>query len=206
MKTIDLLRVRPAFIISTLLLALSLPSLALAVHYQEAGGFMEGAKTWANNCSRCHNIRDPQDLRDDQWITAVFHMRIRAGLTGQQTRDILTFLQESNNKVMAEPTVLTEAASNSGSVLSGSDLYNQTCIACHGANGKGTVPGAPDFTKPEGSLSQSDEVLVQHIVEGFQSPGSPMAMPPKGGNTNLTTKDIQAVLVYLQENFGNKAE
>lgn len=203
MKTIDFLKVQPVFAISTLLIALSLPSLALAADYQEAGSFAQGAKSWANNCSRCHNIRDPQDLRDDQWITSVFHMRIRAGLTGQQTRDILTFLQESNNTVKAEPVVLTTAVSNSGSVLSGSDLYNQTCIACHGANGKGTVPGSPDFTKPQGPLSQSDEVLMQRIVEGFQSPGSPMAMPPKGGNTNLTTTDIQTVLGYLRENFGN---
>ncbi len=203
MKTINFLAVRPVFVISTLLIALSLPTLALAVHYQEAGSFMQGAKTWANNCSRCHNIRDPQDLRDDQWISSMFHMRIRAGLTGQQTRDILTFLQESNKQFTAEPTVLAETATSSGSVFSGSDIYNQTCIACHGANGKGTVPGAPDFTKPAGSLSQSDEVLMQRINQGFQSPGSPMAMPPKGGNTNLTTTDIQAVLGYIRENFGN---
>ena len=203
MKTIDFLKTQPVFAISTLLIALSLSSLSFAAPYPKPGNFAQGAKSWANNCSRCHNIRDPADLRDDQWITSVFHMRIRAGLTGQQTRDILTFLQESNNTVIAEPAVLTKAVSNSGSVLSGSDLYNQTCIACHGANGKGTVPGSPDFTKPQGPLSQSDEVLMQRIVEGFQSPGSPMAMPPKGGNTNLTTTDIQAVLGYLRENFGN---
>lgn len=203
MKTINFLAVRPVFVISTLLIALSLPTLALAAHYQEAGEFMQGAKTWANNCSRCHNIRDPQDLRDDQWISSMFHMRIRAGLTGQQTRDILTFLQESNKLSTAEPAVPAETTASSGSVFSGSDIYNQTCIACHGANGKGTVPGAPDFTKPAGSLSQSDEVLMQRINEGFQSPGSPMAMPPKGGNTNLTTTDIQAVLGYIRENFGN---
>ncbi len=203
MKTIDFLKAQPVFAISTLLIALSLSSLSFAAPYPKPGNFAQGAKSWANNCSRCHNIRDPADLRDDQWITSVFHMRMRAGLTGQQTRDILTFLQESNNTVIAEPAVLTKAVSNSGSVLSGSDLYNQTCIACHGANGKGTVPGSPDFTKPQGPLSQSDEVLMQRIVEGFQSPGSPMAMPPKGGNTNLTTTDIQTVLGYLRENFGN---
>lgn len=202
MKTIDFLSVRPIFVISTLLLALSLPSLALAVHYQEAGEFMEGAKTWANNCSRCHNIRDPQDLRDDQWITSVFHMRIRAGLTGQQTRDVLTFLQESNKMFTAEPGVPAETAASPGNVFSGSDIYSQTCIVCHGANGKGMVPGAPDFTRSEGSLSQSDEVLMQNIIKGFQSPGSPMAMPPNGGNANLTTADIQAVLGYLRESFG----
>lgn len=203
MKAIDFLKVRPVFIISTVLIALSLPSLALAVHNQGVGDFMQGAKTWANNCSRCHNIRDPQDMSDAQWTTTAFHMRIRAGLTGQQTRDVLTFLQESNKLSTAEPAVKAETASSTDSVFSGSDIYKQTCIACHGANGKSAVPGAPDFTRPEGSLSQSDEVLMQHIIEGFQSPGSPMAMPPKGGNATLTTSDIQAVLGYIRENFGS---
>ncbi len=60
------------------------------------GDFARGATAWVNNCVRCHNVRDPKELRDDQWITTTFHMRIRAGLTGQQTRDIITFLQLSN--------------------------------------------------------------------------------------------------------------
>lgn len=55
-----------------------------------------GVKAWTNNCSRCHNVRDPKEMRDDQWKASVFHMRVRAGLTGQETRDILTFLQSAN--------------------------------------------------------------------------------------------------------------
>jgi cytochrome c1 len=58
--------------------------------------FSRGAQAWANNCTRCHNMRDPKELRDDQWRAAVTHMRIRAGLTGQEARDILAFLQRSN--------------------------------------------------------------------------------------------------------------
>ena len=64
--------------------------------YPEKGDFIKGAKAWAETCGRCHNIRDPKELRDDQWISAAFHMRMRGGLTGQETRDILTFLQGSN--------------------------------------------------------------------------------------------------------------
>jgi len=60
------------------------------------GDFARGAKQWVENCVRCHNVRDPKELRDDQWITTTFHMRIRAGLTGQQARDIIKFLQMSN--------------------------------------------------------------------------------------------------------------
>ncbi len=58
--------------------------------------FARGAQAWANNCSRCHNMRDPKELRDDQWRAAVAHMRVRAGLTGQEARDVLAFLQGSN--------------------------------------------------------------------------------------------------------------
>lgn len=58
--------------------------------------FARGAQAWAANCSRCHNMRDPKELRDDQWRAAVAHMRVRAGLTGQEARDILVFLQGSN--------------------------------------------------------------------------------------------------------------
>ena len=55
-----------------------------------------GAKSWAENCARCHNPRDPKDFRDDQWKVIMTHMRIRAGLTGNEANDILTFLQSSN--------------------------------------------------------------------------------------------------------------
>jgi len=60
------------------------------------GDVGRGAKSWVDNCMRCHNARDPKELRDDQWITTTFHMRIRAGLTGQEVRDIIAFLQMSN--------------------------------------------------------------------------------------------------------------
>ncbi len=58
--------------------------------------FARGAQTWANTCSGCHNMRDPKELRDDQWRVAIAHMRVRAGLTGQEARDVLAFLQGSN--------------------------------------------------------------------------------------------------------------
>ncbi|HEY9202507.1 MAG TPA: cytochrome c [Gammaproteobacteria bacterium] len=69
---------------------------AMGGDFPEQGDMARGAKAWSDNCMRCHNLRDSNELRDDQWITTVFHMRVRGGLTGQETRDILTFLQNSN--------------------------------------------------------------------------------------------------------------
>lgn len=88
----------------------------------------------------------------------------------------------------------------------GGTIYNETCVACHGEDGKGTVPGAPDFTKKGGALSKGDAVLMTHVEQGFQSPGSPMAMPPKGGMEDLTMDDIMNVLAYIHREFEESGE
>lgn len=58
--------------------------------------FAKGAQTWADTCARCHNMRDARSLRDDQWRAAVAHMRVRAGLTATEAKNVLAFLQQSN--------------------------------------------------------------------------------------------------------------
>ena len=84
----------------------------------------------------------------------------------------------------------------------GKDVYSQTCIACHGAKGKGMIPGVRDLTDPDGALTKSDEELIENISNGMQSPGSFMAMPAKGGNPALSEDDIKAVLAYIRVEFG----
>jgi mono/diheme cytochrome c family protein len=86
----------------------------------------------------------------------------------------------------------------------GKEIYAGTCIACHGPTGKGTIPGTPDFNKSNGVLSQDDDVLTDHITNGYRGRRSPMPMPAKGGNANLTDEDIENVLAYLHESFGSE--
>ena len=86
----------------TVFLGLGLMAAQAPVAAEEASAqndpmkFANGAKTWADNCARCHNMRDPKSLRDDQWRAAVAHMRVRAGLTGEEAENVLVFLQQSN--------------------------------------------------------------------------------------------------------------
>lgn len=77
-------------------LGLLLPVSAADEKEPDPAAFARGAKAWADNCARCHNMRDPKEFRDDLWRPIVAHMRVRAGLTGQEERDILLFLQRSN--------------------------------------------------------------------------------------------------------------
>lgn len=97
MKTATKLMNMLAVSVSAVALAAALSSPVYAADAgQEAGDFASGARSWAQNCARCHNMRDPKEFRDDVWKPIVTHMRVRAGLTGQEARDILEFLQRSN--------------------------------------------------------------------------------------------------------------
>jgi len=171
-----------------------------------------GAVAWAQACQRCHNMRDPTEFRDDQWRVIVSHMRVRGGLDGQQARDILAFLQASNGGYWnGEPRAAADSpaiASPAGSERvtpatgTGQAVYERTCIACHGPDGRGTLPGVPDFTTRGGPLAKSDDVLRRSILKGVPNPASPTVMPPKGGDPALTEADAAAVLKYMQTAFG----
>lgn len=178
-----------------------LTSTIYAADYPAPGDFQKGAKTWADNCGRCHNIRGAKELRDDQWISTVFHMRVRAGLTGQESRDVLTFLQGSNTTPTIKKQKTSKTINDELTVKTGEVIYNQTCVSCHGVDGRGNLPGVPDFQSAQSPLKKSDELLINNITNGFQSPGASMAMPAKGGNPELTPDDIVTVLKYLHKTF-----
>ena len=87
-----------------------------------------------------------------------------------------------------------------GDWRAGSAIYHKTCVACHGEDGHGTRRGMPDLTS--GVMAYSSNSLAAHIEHGFRGAGRPLAMPPKGGNPDLTADDIVNVLAYLHHAFG----
>lgn len=54
------------------------------------------SQIWAENCMRCHNMRSPASLSDDQWEVAMMHMRVQASLTGEETRKVLELMKAGN--------------------------------------------------------------------------------------------------------------
>ena len=173
----------------------------------ESGDPALGANQWADNCRRCHNMRDPTEFEAQLWRPIMTHMRLRAGLTGQETRNILAFLQGSaanaNQRFRVTPVAL-KSSSATGSGLSGESIYQTTCIACHGADGSGVIPGTPNFTSGKSPLaSKGRDELLHNIYNGFQSEGSPMAMPAQGGNPALSEQDMKNVLEYLLATYAN---
>ena len=55
-----------------------------------------GAQLWSETCSHCHNLRSPSTYGPAQWEVAVYDMRVRAHLTGEEQRKILEFLKAAS--------------------------------------------------------------------------------------------------------------
>ncbi len=152
-------------------------------------------------------MRDPVEFRDDQWRVIVSHMRVRAGLSGQQARDILAFIQGSNTGYWAQTglgsAAATAAVAPATQQRSAREVYDRVCVACHGQRGRGTIPGAPDFSAGDGPLSKSDAELQQSILVGLRRAGAPLAMPPKGGDPSLTPAEAEGLVEFLRTEFGH---
>lgn len=84
----------------------------------------------------------------------------------------------------------------------GKSVYERTCVACHGPDGKGALPGVAPLGGKAGRLAKDDAVLLRSILQGSQTPGSALSMPAKGGDPSLTEDDATAVLQYLRKAFG----
>lgn len=78
--------------------------------------------------------------------------------------------------------------------LSGPQVYNSACLACHGA-GIGGAPATGDKAAWNARIAQGPEVLQDHVINGFQ--GSAGYMPPKGGRVDLSDSEILAAMDYM---------
>jgi mono/diheme cytochrome c family protein len=89
----------------------------------------------------------------------------------------------------------------------GAKLYEQQCVACHGADGKGAPPAYPPLA---GNRSLGVEVPmnpVRIVLNGGYPPGTagnprPYGMPPFG--TALSDSEVAAVVSYIRGSWGNQ--
>lgn len=83
--------------------------------------------------------------------------------------------------------------------LSGSDVYNKVCAACHGTGTLGAPKvGAKDQWTPR--FAQGLDTLVSHSVNGLR------AMPPKGGAPTMTDANMKDAIIYMLGESGIKVE
>jgi len=87
--------------------------------------------------------------------------------------------------------------SAAASAQSGENTYKQVCVSCHGS-GVLNAPKFGDKAKWAPLIAEGQVTLTAHAYVGVR------AMPPKGGNPNLTVETFSDALVYIVNNSGGK--
>ncbi len=80
--------------------------------------------------------------------------------------------------------------------MSGPQVYNAACLACHGA-GVGGAPILGDVAAWAPRIAQGTDVLNDHALNGFTGPVG--YMPPKGGRVDLSDQEIIDAVTYMVE-------
>lgn len=98
----------------------------------------------------------------------------------------------------AAPLVMPEP---DATPLTGQQVYNQACIACHSPpDGVGGAPVIGDAAAWEGRAAQGRETLIDHALNGYQ--GDAGFMPAKGGRVDLSDDEVIAAIEYMLEQLG----
>ena len=99
-----------------------------------------------------------------------------------------------DNSALAPPAAAAAVAVTAAADLTGEQVYNQACVACHGAG----VAGAPKFGDKAAwapRIAQGMDTLHAHALQGYQ--GKAGYMPPKGGRTDLSDQSIVNSVDYI---------
>ncbi|MBT8092354.1 MAG: c-type cytochrome [Gammaproteobacteria bacterium] len=96
----------------------------------------------------------------------------------------------------AAATVVTTVAEPApvATAMSGPQVYNSACLACHGAG----VAGAPifgDVAQWAPRIAQGMDTLKTHAIEGYM--GEKGYMPAKGGRMDLSDDEVAAAVEYM---------
>jgi len=106
-------------------------------------------------------------------------------------------LLDEDAEVVEAATVATVAAIEEPLDM-GQRVYNGLCISCH--NGLPNIPKVGDKAAWESRIAQGMALLYEHSIKGFISEGGLIAMPPKGGNLNLSDEEVKAAVDYMVAN------
>lgn len=81
-------------------------------------------------------------------------------------------------------------AASGAAIAGGAETYTQACAACH-ATGAAGAPKLGDKAAWEPRLAQGNDALYAAVINGKG------AMPPKGGQTQLSDDAVKAAVDYM---------
>ena len=108
------------------------------------------------------------------------------------TMDVAQAASEEPAGTQAAPVPTVEAMA---AALTGQQVYNNICIACHAPPGVGGAPSLGDVNAWAPRIATGMETLINHALNGFT--GSTGVMPKKGERLDLSDEEIIRAVEYM---------
>jgi len=87
------------------------------------------------------------------------------------------------------------ASAEPAAALTGQQVYNNVCIACHTPPGGGGAPAFGDVDAWAPRIAQGMDTLIDHALNGFT--GGTGVMPQKGERVDLSDEEIIGAIEYM---------
>jgi len=105
------------------------------------------------------------------------------------------YLPGEEHQASAPVVAATAEPEPVAAALTGPQVYNTACLACH-STGVGGAPIVGDVSEWADRIGQGIDVLYDHAINGFSGDAmSPML--PKGGRVDLSDKEVQDAVDYM---------
>ena len=135
-----------------------------------------GQKLFLNNCAQCHasdggGSRGFPNLTDNDWLyggdPATIEQTITNGRNGVMPPWGPVLGAEGVKDVASYVISLSGGAADSIRVARGREIFAKTCVACHGAEAKGTPAlGAPNLTDKTWLYGGGEPTVIETIANG----------------------------------------
>jgi len=159
-----------------------------------------GQKLFLNHCAQCHasdggGSRGFPSLADRDWLWGGAPQEIKVSITDGRNGVMPPWgavLGEQGVKDVAHYVMsLSGSTADSIRVAKGKELFDKTCVACHGAQGKGNPAlGAPDLTDKIWLHGSGEAAISETIARGRTS-----QMPAHKGQ--LSEAKIHLLAAYV---------
>jgi cytochrome c5 len=115
----------------------------------------------------------------------------------------VSFDDVATDDIPADTTGDTAGTGNAVvAVSTGEEIYNGTCVVCHGAGGVGIAGLGKSLIESDFADGLTDDEFLAFLDVGRPSDDplntTGIAMPPRGGNAGLTDDDLLAVIAYVR--------
>ena len=120
---------------------------------------------------------------------------------------VLALVLAACSEATSEGTTATTVAADGtttgfGDAAHGEELYNGSCIVCHGPEGIGVEGLGKPWVGSDFINDSTDEELVTFLEVGraADDPANTtgIAMMPRGGNPSLTDQDLRDLVAYMR--------